>query len=350
MANRSPGVMSIDRGSSPRKEILRGWVEVEGEILSPEETLSRVRSNPFAATAFGGEFSLEWDSCTARDRLGIVPGPGPAGTIICGGDDIGEVHPQYPRMDLEAAIREAVRLRSGHGVVALSGGVDSALVAALARLPCIAVGVDGSHDLERAASAAGLLGLECSRVVIHREEVEEAFKSVLELIPRKSPVDAAIATTQFFITRAARDRGYDRVLTGQGADELFGGYARYLTAGDIESQLARDFATLGAQAERDQAVAAMHGVLLSMPYLDLRVVDAAHALPAEKKVSGSLRKVALREVAGKHIPHELAWAEKKAMQYGSGLAKEIRRLARNRGCRNVSEYIAELAGKKMESQ
>lgn len=342
--------MSIDRGSSPRKEIFKGWVEVAGEILPPEEALRLVRCNPRAATAFGGEFSLEWNNCTARDRLGIAPGPGSAGKIICAGSPIGEVYPQYPRMDLEPAIREAVRLRGGQGVVALSGGVDSTLVAALARLPCLAVGVNGSHDLERAASAAGLLGLECSRVVIHREEVEEAFKSVLRVIPRKSPVDAAIATTQFFIARAARDRGYDRVLTGQGADELFGGYARYLNARDIESQLARDFATLGAQAERDQAVAALHGVLLSMPYLDLRVVNAAHALPAERKVSGSLRKVALREVAGKHIPHELAWAEKKAMQYGSGVAKEIGRLARNRGCRNVSEYIAELAGKQMESQ
>ncbi|OPY40718.1 MAG: asparagine synthetase B [Methanoregulaceae archaeon PtaU1.Bin066] len=329
---------------------LKGWVEVAGEILSPEETLFRVRSNPLAATAFGGEFSLEWNNCTARDRLGIVPGPGPAGKITCDGDAIGDVYPRYPVMDLETAICEAVRLRSSQGVVALSGGVDSTLVATLARLPCLAVGLEGSHDLERASRAADLLGLDCTHFTIRTGDVESALVRILGAIPRKSPVDAAIATTQFFIARAARDRGYDRVLTGQGADELFGGYARYLNARDIESQLARDFATLGAQAERDQAVAALHGVLLSMPYLDLRVVNAAHALPAERKVSGSLRKVALREVAGKHIPHELAWAEKKAMQYGSGVAKEIGRLARNRGCRNVSEYIAELAGKQMESQ
>ncbi len=78
-----------------------GWVEVAGERLLPDETLSRVRSNPPAAAASGREFSLSGEGCTARDRLGIVPGPETAGKITCGGAAIGEVNPQYPRMDLE---------------------------------------------------------------------------------------------------------------------------------------------------------------------------------------------------------------------------------------------------------
>ncbi|HOT02907.1 MAG TPA: asparagine synthase-related protein [Methanolinea sp.] len=337
--------MSSDHPISSGKEWIRGWVEVAGERLQPQEALSRVRSNPLAATAFGGEFSLSWDGCTARDRLGIVPGPGPAGKITCDGDAIGEVNPQYPRMDLESAIREAVWLRADKGAVALSGGVDSSLVAVLAGLPCLAVGIEGSHDLEKADSAARLLGLDCTRVAIRRGEVEEALVAVVSVIPQKSPVDASIGTTVFFIARAARDLGSSRVLTGQGADELFGGYARYLTTGDIESQLVTDFATLGAQADRDQAVAALHGVLLSLPYLDLRVVNAAKALPPERKVIGNLRKVALREVAERYMPRDLAWREKKAMQYGSGVAKEIRRLSRRKGYTRMGDYIGHLAGK-----
>ena len=324
--------------------VFRGWVEVAGERLTPEEVLSRVRSNPLAAAGFGGEFSLSWDGCTARDHLGIAPGPGPSGKIVCAGDVIGEVNPQYPKMDLETAIREAVRLRADEGVVALSGGVDSSLIALLSGLPCIAVGIEGSHDLKKADSAARLLGLDCTLVAIHPGEAEEALAAVMGGIPQTNAVDAAIATTPFFITRAARDTGALRVLTGQGADELFGGYARYLAVKDVEAQLAADFGTLAAQAERDQAVSALHGVLLSLPYLDLRVVGAAKALPAERKVAGGRRKVALREVAERYMPRELAWGEKKAMQYGSGVAKEIRRLAARKGDARGGDYLAHMAG------
>ncbi len=338
--------MNIDHPASEGREWVRGWMEVAGERLLPEEALSRVRSNPLAAAVFGGEFSLSWDGCTARDRLGIVPGPGPAGMITCGGAAIGEVNPHYPLMDLETAIREAVRLRADEGVVALSGGVDSSLVAILAGLPCLAVGIEGSHDLEKADKAARLFGLDCTRVVIHPGEVEDALAAVMSVIPQKSTVDAVIATTLFFITRAAHDIGALRVLSGQGADELFGGYARYLAAKDVEAQLAADFITLGAQAERDQAVAAIHGILLSLPYLDLRVVDAAKAIPAERKVAGGLRKVALREVAERYMPRDLAWREKKAMQYGSGVAKEVRRLAGRKGFCRIGDYLAHLAGER----
>jgi asparagine synthase (glutamine-hydrolysing) len=319
---------------------LNGWVEVRGEKLQREKAISLFQDDPLAATSFGGEFFLSCEGCTARDALGIIPGESPAGKIVCHGKIIGEVNPEIPTLDLESAIREAVRLRSDHGVVALSGGVDSALIAALAGLPCLAVGMAGSHDLQRAAFSADVLSLDCTLITIQSSEVEEALRQVLRVIPDKNPVDAAIATTQYFITRAARDMGHSRVLTGQGADELFGGYARYLLVEDVEAQLVMDFTSLRDQGERDQAVAALHGSLLSMPYLDLRVVRASRALPAHRKVKGGLRKIALREVAMRYMPHDLAWREKKAMQYGSGISKEIQRLARRRGYGRVTEYLA----------
>jgi len=82
---------------------------------------------------------------------------------------------------------------------------------------------------------------------------------------------------------------------------------------------------------RDQAVAALHGTYLSMPYMDVRVVRAARAIPAEAKVQGGRRKVPLRQVAERHIPAEFAWYEKKAMQYGSGVWKVLQKLARKNG-------------------
>ncbi|MDD1715642.1 MAG: asparagine synthase C-terminal domain-containing protein [Methanolinea sp.] len=321
---------------------LRGWVELNGKKLTRDDVGEIVRDAPGSARGFGGEFLLSWGNCAARDTFGIIPGGISPGSIICNGKLVGRVDPSVPVMDLGEALKEAVRLRCDQGVVALSGGVDSSLVAALAGLPCLAAGIEGSFDLERAGRAATLLGLECDRVVIRRNEIEDALRRVLEVIPQKNPVDASIATTLYFVAREAAARGHERVLSGQGADELFGGYARYLSAPDPEAERERDIAGLMAQGERDQAVASLHGVYLSLPYLDLRVFRSARSIPAGRLIQGGVRKHPLRLVAERHIPPELAFAEKKAMQYGSGISNEIRKLARLKGFHNVRDYLGSL--------
>jgi asparagine synthase (glutamine-hydrolysing) len=276
--------------------------------------------------------------------LGIVPGPVPPGTILAGDRVIGKVRPRFPEAGLKEAIVTAVTLRSDRGVVALSGGVDSALVAAIARLPCIVTGMEGSSDLAGGVKAARLLGLDCTQVIVRPADVEESVPGVLRAIPEKNPVDLSIALCWHFIARSAREAGYDRILSGQGADELFGGYSRYLGSGDTDALLAADFARLPEQVARDQAVAMGEGVLISYPYLDARVIAAAREIPAARKVSGGIRKRALREVAEEFLPPGIAWKEKKAMQYGSGIWRELQRIARKKGYRRVGEYLARLPG------
>ena len=98
------------------------------------------------------------------------------------------------------------------------------------------------------------------------------------------------------------------------------------------------------QGARDQAVAGLFGCTLSCPYLDVRVVRAAHAIPAAERVFGGVRKRPLRMVARRYLPTEIACHEKKAMQYGSGIWKVIRRCARNNGYKNsVQGYINQLS-------
>jgi len=196
---------------------LTGWVETGGKVLSREEILSLLHENPLAPSSFGGEFLLEWDDCCARDALGIIPGPVPPGKIRSGNRLIGSVEPRFGDMGLEKAIVASVTLRSDRGVVALSGGVDSALVAAIAHRPCIAAGTAESSDLAMGIGTARDLGLECIPVVVAPGELEEAVAEVIGIIPEKTPLDLSIALSWHLVTKSARDAGYDRVITGQGA-------------------------------------------------------------------------------------------------------------------------------------
>ena len=323
--------------------LLSGWIELNGHRLSPTEIGRMLADRPRDLLQCGGEFFLSWNGCSARDHFGIMEGTGPKGTLLCNGEAKGQVIPRAPAMPLDESIVTSVKLRSDEGIVALSGGVDSTLVAYLAKRECVAVGLAGSHDLKQARHAAEALGLSCSYAVITEEEIASALPIVVATIPKKDPVNTGIALTQYFIALWAGEHGHRRIITGQGADELFGGYSRYLEADTLEADLERDFAGLEAQARRDQAVAALHGTYLSMPYLDCRVVRAARAIPAAEKVKDGRRKVPLRAVAERYIPQDLAWYEKKAMQYGSGIWVTLRKLARKNGYKtSVQDYIDQI--------
>lgn len=316
--------------------MLKGWIEKDGAVLSAAEA-EHLTAEELAVC--GGEFVLETADLTARDRYGIMPGTIPAG-VVTSAEGKREILPRVPSLSLEDAIREAVALRCAeNAVVTLSGGVDSTLVAALSGLPAVAVGAEGSHDAEAAQRAADALGTKLTLHTITFDEVEEALPEVLQFLPRKNPMDLELAVTGYFICRLAKQCGAERILTGQAADELFAGYARYGRTETLREDLEKDFAGLTPQRERDSSAASHFGVWYSLPYMDERVIRCAKELPAEELVSGDLRKVALRKVAEKYIPEEFAWKPKKAMQYGSGVTKMLSRLAKQEGCRNTAELI-----------
>ncbi|HMK15962.1 MAG TPA: asparagine synthase-related protein, partial [Methanomicrobiales archaeon] len=202
-------------GRRPGRVQILGWIEENGKRLTADEISGIVAENPGRVAGFGGEFHLSWDGCTATDRLGLLGIPGPSGVITCDGEHIGTVDPDIPLLDLGEALRLAVGLRADEGVVALSGGVDSTLLAALAGLPCMTVGMEGSGDLQRGRKAAEILGLPWEGVTITEEEVGEALPVVAGAIPRVTPLDISIATGFFFVARWAGEGGHRRVLVGQ---------------------------------------------------------------------------------------------------------------------------------------
>jgi len=112
-----------------------------------------------------------------------------------------------------------------------------------------------------------------------------------------------------------------------------------------------DFQRLPRQLARDQAVAGLFGAYFSLPYMDCRVVAAARAIPARMRIVDGVRKRPLRAVAARHLPAAIAWYEKKAMQYGSGVMREMERLAARRGYRkDLAGYLQPLMAKGSEKE
>ncbi|MFB6218565.1 MAG: asparagine synthase C-terminal domain-containing protein [Halobacteriaceae archaeon] len=255
------------------------------------------------------------------------------------------------------ALREAVvetLADLGDLPVAFSGGVDSALVAAHADGPLYAVGFPDSHDLAAAREAAGELGRRRDlRVVeLSLSAVEDAVPRVARAIDRTNAMDVAIALPLFLLAERVAADGFDRLALGQGADELFGGYAKVENAPDDDRVAAdtvrgaRDelLSGLPAQCERDVLALRAAGVEPVTPFLHDRVVRAALPLPGELLVADR-RKAALRRVAREFLPAAVADREKKALQYGTLVARELDRLARRDGFKrrmddHVSRYVA----------
>jgi asparagine synthase (glutamine-hydrolysing) len=138
-------------------------------------------------------------------------------------------------------------------------------------------------------------------------------------------------------------------LAGQGADELFGGYQKYLTEYAMSGAEAVDDAmyhdiedSYKANFQRDNQVCSFHGVELRLPYVDRDVVDFTLRLPLRLKIASTedrLRKRVLRRVAHNlEIPTFIADKPKKAVQYTTGVTKALQRLAKEKEL-TLREYV-----------
>ncbi|HEY3423129.1 MAG TPA: asparagine synthetase B [Methanocellaceae archaeon] len=252
---------------------------------------------------------------------------------------------------LDKALREAVRLRvHENAAVAFSGGVDCALVGAMSGLPLCTVGLEGSYDVKAAKKAASLMGAEHLVYEFSEKDVVEVLPDVIYSVESADPMKVSIALPIYILAREARKSGYKVLLSGQGADELFGGYSRYAEAGGsskLGEMLQSDLEQIaGNNLERDDAAAMAHGVEMRVPYLDLAVIGISQRIDTSLKVyfdgKDYIRKYILRFLSEKYLPDEIASAPKKAIQYGTGVQKTLEKLAKSEGYKGTGDYFKSL--------
>jgi asparagine synthase (glutamine-hydrolysing) len=241
--------------------------------------------------------------------------------------------------------------------VAFSGGVDSSIIASIAKgckvdVQLIYVTLGETNETRFAKRAAEALDLPLHIAEYTLKDVEAILPKVLWLIEEPNPVGTSIATPIFWVAEQAARLGLRVLMAGQGGDELFGGYKRYLedyekhgTSG-LQNRLYRDVISLHTKNfQRDNKVCAFHKLELRMPFADWGVIRLALSLPVGLKIvspTDELRKRVLRQTAKiLAIPDFISEKPKRAIQYTTCVNQAIKKLAKKEGS-TVREYIEEI--------
>jgi asparagine synthase (glutamine-hydrolysing) len=222
--------------------------------------------------------------------------------------------------------------------VFLSGGLDSAIVAAIAarhaaehgeRLQTFAVGTKRSPDLVAARVVARHVGSEHHERIYDAREAVRALPSVVRAIEHFDPSLVRSAVPNFLLAEMTAQH-VKVVLTGEGADELFAGYEYLRDFADpveLQAELMRTVHGLhNLNLQRCDRVTMAHGLEARVPFLDRQVIAFAFGLPMAWKQSppGAPEKRLLRRAFEGWLPDEILWREKAEFGDGSG-AKDVLR-------------------------
>ena len=256
---------------------------------------------------------------------------------------------------LELSVRERVAGLKAVAV-AFSGGLDSSILAFFAKksradVRLVHVALEKQHETEHAIRAAEELKLPLCAETYKDKDVQHVVPSVLDVIEEPDPVKLSIAIPVFWAAEKAAAMNCRVMLAGQGADELFGGYKRYvddyLRFGRERTQEAmfKDVAGMyESNLERDWKACNAHNVELRLPFAARKIAGFALSLPLEVKLEpekDTLRKLVLRRVAKNlGLPSFIADKPKKAIQYTTGVNQVLGKLAEQQGL-SVREYVEE---------
>ena len=271
--------------------------------------------------------------------------------ILFNGDDIAPAQALYEKIidgdvaKIDKMLRLSVLKRvdglSEVGVI-FSGGLDSSYLTLLLKeisqniplkITLYAVGAKGSKDVEAAIYASKFLNLPLKICEVTEELIREALPSVVKAIGDDNLMKIGVGLTTYFATKMVAQDGIKVAISGQGADELFGGYKRYVQSfvdGTLNYDLRVDMSNMyHVNLERDDACSMLNSVELRLPFLDEKLVELVLNIPDNKKIVSmhdDMRKSILRKLAFEEgLDYEIAYRPKKAAQYGTGIDKILRK-------------------------
>ena len=243
---------------------------------------------------------------------------------------------------LEAAVRRQLMSDVPYGVL-LSGGLDSSIISAVAekyadmrieddsktkaywpRLHSFAVGLKGAPDLAKARLVADHIGTVHHEINYTIQEGLDAIRDVIYFIETYDVTTVRASTPMYLLARVIKSMGIKMVLSGEGADEIFGGYLYFHTAPDARAfheEMVRKLSKLYLyDCLRANKSLAAWGVEGRVPFLDKEFLDIAMRTNPEAKLCPGMmmEKKILRQAFADMLPDEVAWRQKEQFSDGVG--------------------------------
>ena len=243
---------------------------------------------------------------------------------------------------LEAAVRRQLMSDVPYGVL-LSGGLDSSIISAVAekyadmrieddsktkaywpRLHSFAVGLKGAPDLAKARLVADHIGTVHHEINYTIQEGLDAIRDVIYFIETYDVTTVRASTPMYLLARVIKSMGIKMVLSGEGADEIFGGYLYFHKAPDARAfheEMVRKLSKLYLyDCLRANKSLAAWGVEGRVPFLDKEFLDIAMRTNPEAKLCPGMmmEKKILRQAFADMLPDEVAWRQKEQFSDGVG--------------------------------
>jgi asparagine synthase (glutamine-hydrolysing) len=233
-------------------------------------------------------------------------------------------------------------IKTNKATVAFSGGIDSILIAYYlnqndVELNLIWTGIEKQPEQEIAQNAADNLGIKLHIETFTHEHIEETLEYIIKSIEEPSPVNTGIAFPFHWASKKTRELGNTTMYSGNGADELFAGYMKYLKkyldGKDPSQDLFQDVINSYHQNfQRDYKTCLDQNIRLLLPFTHPELVEYGLSIPISQKLPNNRtepRKKILRNLAiDLGIPEKLANRPKKAAQYSSGVNKTLRKISK----------------------